>query len=91
MNMKKLILILAYFLFFSYCKKENDCFKIEIIIEIDGRYFFYWWSISLANIDSETPLAMTGEVSESDFNHTQKGTNIVLIKYIKYVVYLLLN
>lgn len=73
MNKKKLILLLAYFLFFPYCKKENDCFKIERKIEIDGRYFFYWGSISSANIDSETPPAKTGEVSESDFKSYPEG------------------
>lgn len=64
---------ISSFLFFPYCKKENDCFKVERIIEIDGRYFFYWGSISSANIDSETPPAKTGEVSESDFKSYAEG------------------
>ena len=48
-------------------------FKIERIIEIDRRYFFYRGSISSANIDSETPPAKTGEVSESDFKSYTEG------------------
>lgn len=57
--------------------------KLNEKLKLMENIFFYWGSISSANIDSETPPSKTGEVSESDFNHTQKGTNIVQIKYIK--------
>ena len=66
--MNKFIFLLGCFIFFTYCAKERDCFEISKKVNVDERYFFYWGSINIGNIDEFSPPAKTGEVSKSDYN-----------------------
>tara|TARA_B100001250_G_C19555026_1_gene680749 strand:- start:464 stop:697 length:234 start_codon:yes stop_codon:yes gene_type:complete len=71
--MRKLIFLLGCFIIFLYCDKEKDCFEISRKIKVAERYFFYWGSINIGNIDEFSPPAKTGEVSESDYNSYMEG------------------
>ena len=53
---------------FLYCAKQKDCFEISKKVKVDNRFFFYWGSLDIGNIDELNPPAKTGEVSESDYN-----------------------
>ena len=66
--MSKFIFLLGCFIFLTYCAKERDCFEISKKVKVDERYFFYWGSINIGNIDEFSPPAKTGEVSKSDYN-----------------------
>ena len=61
------------FIIFPYCTIEKDCFEISRKVKIDEKYFFYWGSINMRNIDEFSPPAKTGEVSESDYNSYIEG------------------
>ena len=71
--MRKLILLLGCFIIFPYCTIEKNCFEISQKVKIDEKYFFYWGSINIMNIDEFSPPARTGEVSESDYNSYIEG------------------
>ena len=58
---------------FLYCTKQKDCFEISKKVKVDNRFFFYWGSLDIGNIDELNPPAKTGEVSESDYNSYVKG------------------
>ena len=66
--MRQLILMLGCFIIFPYCTKEKDCFEISRKVKVNERFFFYWGSINIGNIDEFSPPAKTGEVSQSDYN-----------------------
>ena len=66
--MSKFICWLGCFIILTYCTKERDCFEISKKVKVDERYFFYWGSINIGNIDEFSPPAKTGEVSKSDYN-----------------------
>ena len=71
--MIKLILLLGCFFNFIGCTKEKNCFEISKKVKVDNRFFFYWGSLDIGNIDESNPPAKTGEVSESDYNSYVKG------------------
>ena len=58
---------------FLYCAKQKDCFEISKKVKVDNRFFFYWGSLDIVNIDEFNPPAKTGEVSESDYNSYATG------------------
>ena len=60
--------MLGCFIFFTYCAKQSECFVISKKVKVDERFFFYWGSINIGNIDEFSPPAKTGEVSKSDYN-----------------------
>ena len=68
-----MILLLGCFIIFPYCTIEKNCFEISRKVKIDEKYFFYWGSINIMNIDEFSPPARTGEVSESDYNSYIEG------------------
>ena len=61
------------FIIFTYCTTEKDCFEISRKVIVSERYFFYWGSINIGNIDEFSPPAKTGEVSKSDYNSYMEG------------------
>ena len=66
--MSKFLLLLGYFIIFTYCTKQKDCFEISKKVKIDNRFFFYWGSLDIGNIDELNPPAKTGEVSKSEYD-----------------------
>ena len=66
--MSKFIFWLGCFIIFTYCVKERDCFEISKKVKVEERYFFFWGSINVGNINEFSPPAKTGEVSKSDYN-----------------------
>ena len=60
--------MLGCFIIFTYCTKEKDCFEVSRKVKVNERFFFYWGSINIGNIDEFSPPAKTGEVSQSDYN-----------------------
>ena len=72
-DMRKLFFLIGFAVNFLYCAKQNDCFEISKKVKVDNRFFFYWGSLDIGNIDEFNPPAKTGEVSESDYNSYVKG------------------
>ena len=66
--MSKFLFLLGCFIIFTFCTKQKDCFEISKKVKVDNRFFFYWGSLDIGNIDELNPPAKTGEVSESDYN-----------------------
>ena len=53
--------------------KREIALKFQKKVKVDNRFFFYWGSLDIGNIDESNPPAKTGEVSESDYNSYVKG------------------
>ena len=66
--MRKLVFLIGFAFNFLYCAKQKDCFEISKKVKVDNRFFFYWGSLEIVNIDEFNPPAKTGEVSESVYN-----------------------
>ena len=72
-DMRKLVFLIGFAVNFLYCTKQKDCFEISKKVKVDNRFFFYWGSLDIVNIDEFNPPAKTGEVSESDYNSYATG------------------
>ena len=72
-DMRKLVFLIGFAINLLYCAKQKDCFEISKKVKVDNRFFFYWGSLDIGNIDESNPPAKTGEVSESDYNSYVKG------------------
>ena len=72
-GMRKFVFLIGFAVNFICCAKQKDCFEISKKVKVDNRFFFYWGSLDIVNIDEFNPPAKTGEVSESDYNSYVKG------------------
>mgnify|MGYP001364123139 FL=1 len=71
--MSKFLFLLGCFIIFTYCTKQKDCFEISKKVKVNNRFFFYWGSLDIGNIDELNPPAKTGEVSKYEYDSYIEG------------------